>query len=262
MRLHTTSGGWCAVLALAAAMSVAQAAHGLCDPTLPSPPNDAQGYRARGDRCEGRYLRNVTSTTLWPVSFTEVFEPFDASKDKILQVTWPAGPGMKEVALRAESVKRRVYYRMDTRRPAGDRTFSWPTDVLWALALASRDVGVLAWTTEPVADVPRVVYLPLRVTRAAAAATASTGYVLALMPGIQLEELSTALLHVGDDGLETVVRPLSPLQLGYYPALRAVSLKLAKDDLPARGVYRIELVARLAGGGVSRSDLWLYHAAP
>ena len=261
MRLHVTSGGWCAVLALAAGMGIAQAADGMCDRTLSSPPDDVQGYRARGDRCEGRYLRNVTSTTLWPVSFTEVFEPFDASKDKVVQVTWPIRPRMKEVALRAESVKRRVYYRMDTRRPAVDRKFSWPTDVLWALGMASGDLGVLAWTTEPVASVSRVVYLPVRVTRAATAQS-GTGYVLSLMPGIQLEELSTALLHVSDDGRETVVRPLTPLQLGYYPALRAVSLKLSKGDFPAHGVYRIELVAKLAGGGASRSDLWLYHDAP
>jgi hypothetical protein len=243
-------------------MGAAQAADGLCDRTLPSPPDDAQGYRERGDRCEGRYLRNVTSTTVWPVSLTEVFEPFDASRDKALQVSWPAvDAGIKEVALRAESVKRRVYYRMDTRRPAADRKFSWPTQVLWALEMTSGDLGVLASTSLPVASVPRVVYLPARVTRGATAQPGA-GYSLALMPGIELEELSTGLVRVGDDGRETVLRPLMPLRYGYYPALRAVSIELPKNAFPARGVYRIELVARLAGSGASRSELWLYHAGP
>ena len=262
MRVQAALVGWCATLALAAGMGAAQAANALCDPALPSPSDDAQGYRERGDRCEGRYLRNVTSTTLWPVSLTEVFEPFDASRDRALQISWPVvDAGIKDVSLRAESVKRRVYYRMDTHRPAADRKFSWPTQVLWALEMTSADLGILASTSLPVASVQRVVYLPARVTRGATAQPGA-GYSLALMPGIELEELLIGVTRVGDDGSETVLRPLMPLRYGYYPAMRAVSVELPKDAFPARGVYRIELVARLAGSGASRSELWLYHADP
>jgi hypothetical protein len=51
-----------------------------CDPNLTQLGQNPQGYRLRGDRCEGIYIQPVSgSTTLLVASFTEFFEDFDPS---------------------------------------------------------------------------------------------------------------------------------------------------------------------------------------
>jgi putative ABC transport system substrate-binding protein len=54
--------------------SPAQQSH--CDPALPQLKDTPLGYRERGDRCEGLYIRDVSSTTLLIGSFTESHQEY------------------------------------------------------------------------------------------------------------------------------------------------------------------------------------------
>src|SRR5215813_174967 len=60
-----------------------------CDLQLSQPPTDPQGYRLRGDRCEGIYIKKVTGNLMLSVvSFTESFEDFDPRAAKDIHIEW------------------------------------------------------------------------------------------------------------------------------------------------------------------------------
>src|SRR3990170_6662345 len=83
---------------------------GSCDPALPGIKEGKLGYRDRGDRCEGLYINPVSNTTLFLASFTEQFENYDNSGNTIL-IEWDKPPTNKEIILRAQGIKPRLYYR-------------------------------------------------------------------------------------------------------------------------------------------------------
>ena len=92
-----------------------------CDPELNEPSNDPYGYHLRGtnrDRCEGIYMRDVASNPLLIASLTAWFEDFDPSTGADLTMEWRT-PGDAGIHLRAYTLKHRLYYRMDSLRPAG-----------------------------------------------------------------------------------------------------------------------------------------------
>ena len=52
--------------------------------------------------------------------------------------------------LRAYGLRRKLYYRMDAKRPASPRWFDWPADLLGALNIPKRELGVVGWIRQPV----------------------------------------------------------------------------------------------------------------
>jgi len=88
-----------------------------CDPYLKQIDDNPLGYRLRGDRCEGIYIKEVGSTSLIVASLTNSFDDFDFTTDKELQIKWELADSSR-VYLRAQSLKRRLHYRMDTVRPS------------------------------------------------------------------------------------------------------------------------------------------------
>jgi hypothetical protein len=247
-----------AVLAIAATLAApvseaappaADASH--CDPSLAPSANYPFKYINRGDRCEGVYIQLVGSTTLAMLSFTSVFGEFDPKTGQPLVIGWPSAPHGADVQLRALTTRQHLYYRMDTRVHAGDSQYRWPTDVLAAMGFGRLDVGLLGWTHLSVGGTDQEVLLPLSVSQGSAPATTATGaYTLLVEPAAQLSELFVTVSRLGSDGgAERIVQPSRELGYGYYPADNTIEISI---DAPAeRGVYAVQLGAKLRGGGAS-----------
>lgn len=229
-----------------------------CDPGLQSRARGPHGYRLRGDRCEGIYVQQVSGTVLALASLTESFEEYGlAAGGPALTVEWTA-PNGGNVRLRAQGIKRDLYYRMDTVRPSAPATYRWPSDILAAQRVAKRDVGVLGWTRRTLGDVERDVYLPLRIGQRAAPSRADA-YELVLFPTVTLKEVYLTLTQVDGAGRPSrVVREGAPLQYGYYPAERPVRITVA--NLGGAGIYHVEIGAELASAGSVALEHWIYHA--
>ena len=134
-----------------------------CDPDLHQNLNKSNGYRLRGDRCEGIYIEDVAAPILRVTSLTESFD-YDLTQNNALLVEWTA-PGDGGVRLKAQikHLKYNTHYRMDTVRPPGNQLYTWPSDLLASLDLSSKNIGVVGWTRYAVGPNERNVYVPLRI---------------------------------------------------------------------------------------------------
>jgi hypothetical protein len=229
----------------------------LCDPTLRQSYEDAYGYRLRHDRCEGIYVREVSSTTLLVASLTEAFENYDLTSNNDLQISWKV-PRETEIRIRAQGLRRRLYYRMDTLRRSSSAPFRWPTGILAALQIPSQYLGVTAWASLPLGKENRDVYLPIRVSQRQDPKLGSA-YALVLLPGAELTEVYLSLATVGADGKPvSYLRDGEPLKYGYYPAERRIDIPLA---LGLPGLYFVQIGAELKTGGTTTLDFLMYHPA-
>lgn len=228
-----------------------------CDPQLKQTSEDPNGYRARGDRCEGVYIREVASTTLLVASLIESVEDFNIAGGKPLLVEWTAPEGA-EIHIRAHALRRRLYYRMDTVRPPGGRSYTWPTNLLSTFNLRRNELGLLAWTSYAVGGTIRDVYVPLRVRQAEG--SRSSGYRLMVLPGAELSEVFISLASVGSNGhVGPFIKQDEPLRYSYYPADRVITIPL--PVLEKSGIYYLEIKAlRRSGGSTSAPPLWFYHS--
>ncbi len=236
----------------------ADAVPAFCDPSLAAPANDPLGYRLRGDRCEGRFVKDVGNTTLSLRSLVESVEPLEVLGTRPLHADWTPAPGATDVHLRVQGVKRRLYYRLDAQRPAAAGGYAWPADVLLGLTRSAADIGLLASTRVPVNGALQDVLLPLRV---GATPRAGAAYTLVLVPGAALGEVFVTVDEIGGDGgVRHAVMHDQPLQYGYYPAERGVEIRLPLRSLGERGLVRVRIAAQLEAGGTSTIDAWLFHA--
>jgi hypothetical protein len=243
-----------ALIAGTAASGLAQSGH--CDPYLQVSLDNPFGYRLRGDRCEGVYVQQVANTPLLVASFGRLNLPQSLGQSKSLPVEWTPIP--LEVRLRAYSVKPRTYYQMDSRRPAGAASYAWSTDVLSALELTPRDIGVVAWTERVVGGSYRNVYVPVRI--GVPIESWDGMYELLVLPGNELAEVFVGLTTVAaDGGAQTVISKPTPLKYGYYPAGR--SLRIPVGPISTPGTYVVEIAATLKAGGAVSYELWFVHAA-
>jgi hypothetical protein len=236
---------------------VPQASH--CDPYLKESSNDPYGYRVRGvkrDRCEGIYIREVANTPLLVASLTEWFEDFDPSSGADVVLEWKAS-GDADIHLRAYTLKHRVYYRMDSLRPANSNSYVWQPGLLSTLDLRKKDIGIVAWTSQQVGNTRRDVYLPLRI-RQRADAGKSQGYQLLLLPGAELSEVFVSLALVKSDGEPgAFTRNAQKLGYGYYPADRGIPIEITEIKTP--GIYYLKIGAELRAGGSSTTQIWFYY---
>lgn len=244
-------------LLLSAQQSVLQGQQDSCDKSIDQSSKDKNGYRQRGDRCEGVYIQGVSSPALRVVSLVESFAEFDLA-DTVLQVAWDSIPAGVPVHLRANALRPHLYYRFDAIRPVGSTSYRWPTAMLRSLELTKRDLGVLAWYPQPVGSSTRDVYLPIRIGQQPASASAKR-YVLVLVPGAELSEVFLSLAPVNAQGQPgTFVMQDKPLQRGFYPAGRGITIPIS--GLTTRGVHYLEISATLRAGGSATTRLWFYHS--
>ena len=223
-----------------------------CDPDLRSDPDDPLAYRPRGDRCEGLYSAYMSGGGLDVVSLTE---SFDFPPGELTQVAWSVPRGTQTTHLRATGLDE--YYRMDSVRPAGETSYKWPTNILARLKITKERLGVVGWISYPVAEVTTDVYVPLRIGPQDLP-TGSGRYELVLVPQKALDEVYISLAYV--DRKSSARKPLvreEPLGWGSYPATRPLRIPLSPVGEP--GLYHVQVGASLVGGGLSTTEILLYH---
>ena len=229
----------------------------LCDKSLVASRQNPLGYRLRGDRCEGLYAQDVSGSTLHLVSMTESFEDYDATQGKELSVTWSAQPAAT-VWLRAQGLKRRLYFRMDTTLPSGHRSYVWPTGLLASLQIQKRDLGVLGWFERDIGGIRQRVYSPLRISQRHAPVPTDS-YKVVLLPGRQLSRVYVSLAPVKEDGrLGSFLRNAELLPNAPYQSEQPIVIPV-RPRMP--GLYYLEIAANLAGGGVASERLYFNHAS-
>ncbi len=228
-----------------------------CDPNLAQLGQNPQGYRLRGDRCEGIYIQPVSgSTTLLVASFTEFFEEFDPSSSDPLSVEW-SSPAETPIHLRAYALREKLYYQMDAIVAPGKTGYLWPAGVLNALHLSRQDIGVVGYTEYRIGTENRTLYVPLRIRQKNQNST--HGYQLVLLPGSELKEVFVSLAQLGRDGQpHSFLINDHPLGKGYYPAERGILVEIASVKTP--GVYYLEIGATSRYGGPATQRIWFYHA--
>jgi hypothetical protein len=149
---------------------------------------------------------------------------------------------------------------MDTVRLPGSISYSWPSDVLAALNLQKRDIGIVGFTHCSVGKIERDVYIPLRIKQSVDTKQ-SDKYQLILLPGIELSEVLITLASVGADGSPLVfLKEGEALKYGYYPAERGIEIPIS--GLQASGIYYLEIGTTQRGGGTSVIELWFFHPGP
>ena len=228
----------------------------LCDPGLTGSLRSPVAYRQRGDRCEGIYALQVSSTQIRLVSMVETFA-YDPGAPEALQVTWsrPAGND-RPIRLRAQSLQPRTYYRMDTVIGASKPTYEWPSDVLSSLKLPSDAIGVLGWTYLEGED--HKIYLPLRISQGRAPDRDSE-YLVAIVPDSRLREIYVTLAPVKRQvESRTPIFEKKPLGYGLYMAKQATVFPLAKPEIA--GLYEVGIECSIWGSGSATMSFYFYHA--
>jgi hypothetical protein len=226
-----------------------------CDPNLMQLGQNPEGYRLRGDRCEGIYIEPVSgSTTLLIASFTAFFEEVDPRVN--LRIDW-SSPAESPIHLRAYGLREKLYYQMDANIPAGATTYLWPAGVLDALHLSKQDIGVVGYTEYKIGGENRTLYVPLRIRQKDQKQTHA--YQLVLVPGSELKEVFISLAQVGPDGQpHSFLISDHALGKGYYPAERGIQVDLPSPKTP--GIYYLEIGATSRYGGPITQRMWFYHA--
>jgi hypothetical protein len=134
--------------------------HAQCDQNL-RPVAGQAGYTARGSRCEGLYVSDVSAQSLELISLLRGKLHYDLQPDVQLTIVGPdiSGIARGPIQVRAVAQPLRTYYRMDTVLPT-NRRMVWPVkDVLFPLRLHADRVGVYGWIEAQ----PEKLFIPLRV---------------------------------------------------------------------------------------------------
>ena len=220
-----------------------------CDPNLKQEAQP-QGYRQRGDRCEGYFIQPVAGGRLDIQSFAQA-RRIDVAGKSELTLGWPAF-GSETVQVRAYSLSPKEYYRMDTVRPSGQTSYTWPVAIPASRNLA---IGLMSWTKALVGSSRETVYLPVSV-----AGASSATYTITLIPSVTAEQVYVTIGAVNADGSRgRVLRSREPLNLGYYPAFRSIAVNL--PALPA-GLYRADFAASWENGSSATTGMYFYSAGP
>jgi hypothetical protein len=230
-----------------------------CDPRLIPTRGDPLAYGRRGERCEGLYVLEVAGAAdLSLVAFTHAGRSQPATPDEGMRVQWTRAPGKMPMHLRAVSLRRPIYYRMDAVRPEDAERFEWPTtDVVARLNLSRDELGMVGWVEQTIGERTSHVYVPLRIGNSSDPAPGH--YVARVVPGVELSELLVTLATIGPDGRDQhYVKRDEALNYGFYPAERPIPVKVS--GLPAAGLYRVRLGAVLRRGGSSTATFVFYHA--
>jgi hypothetical protein len=226
-----------------------------CDPHLLQPTRNPYGYRLRGNRCEGIYIQEVSGAPLAIVSWTQSFSDYDLTSKQPVVIEWDTARDGGPVRLRSQGLRRRLYYRMDAVPPSGSKSFAWSTELLSALGITKHDAGIVGTTQDAIEGARRDIYLPLRISQGAKSVRGGN-YQLTLLPGVELKEVFLTLTFLTGDK-PFMIKNGEAVGYGYYPAERPIEISIS--GMRGRGFYHLEIGATLRSGGVSATELWLYH---
>lgn len=213
----------------------------------------------RGDRCEGIYTRAVA---LGEVRLAGVHwkprSPPSLQGRRSMRLEWPVPPTGNPVGLRALAMRPRLFYRMDSVRPAGASGYDWPTELISRLRLTPGELGIMAWSALRLRGVNRDILLPVGL---GGEGGYSPNIELSLISDVQLREIYLTIFPVGADGsLGAPIARDRPVGRGFYPANRG--LPVALPTLPRPGLYRVDIGSRFMTGGAAASSQYIYAAQP
>ena len=228
-----------------------------CDPELKSKadPQDKSGYmeRAKGERCEGTYLQQVSATYggLWIASLTANRAAL-AKWAGPLPLEWPR-VGSGSVRIQVFPLRPRTYYRADITQPAGSNSYQWNTDLV-ANRLPPAEVGLVAWTETAISGRAQRVYLPVSTQKAASAP--AKPYKLIVIPPVELREV---YLTIAENANRS--KPLldhKALKYGSYSANQKIEIDLPVLAKP--GLYVVEVSGdRRDQGSVTTGPFLIQH---
>lgn len=251
-----------AVLALGVCLPVASAAQqSPCDQrTLDNARGERNGYQQRDPtRCEGLYGSDVSGQVLKVVSLTAGFD-YDTASRKPLMLTWSA-PAGSYVRLLAQATKRDLYYRMDA-RPETPGKFEWPSALLHARRITRNDIGLLGLSDQSAGNEQHELLVPLRISQEGGAPSADS-YELQLLPNVRLSEVRVSLASVpvvGGRPTGALIRDQQPVRRRSFPERRPIKIVIPYSELPAPGIYLVEISAKRANGrAVAATPIWFYH---
>jgi len=234
--------------------SFAAAQENVCDKGLKAPAQHPFAYTYRGNRCEGIYIQEVSNAPLSIVSFTKYFEDYDLESSEDLTVSWTAPQGTT-FALRAQGILPNLYYRMDAHFKDSAR-FIWSKNILTALNIRRKDIGVTCWTKLTFGGEETIVLLPLIIKESKAKVTPD--YQLIVVPGTELKEVYVTLSNVDASGKSiSYLLDGEPLNYGYYPAGSGFSVPLSQ--IKKSGIYSLELGTKLRSGETASTEIYFYY---
>ena len=253
---------WLLSAAIALSVGTAAAAHTHCDSSLAPSTNHPYRYMERGDRCEGVYIQSVGGTMLTLLSFTTPLGEIDLESGRPLLLEWPGPPGGRDVQLRAQSMQRQLFYRMDTSvRAAGGTRYRWPTEGLVAVRLARADLGLVGFTRMTIGGAEQEVLLPLSASQSSATRPTPSAYTLLLRPAVGLNDLFVSVTPLGPDGRAVQgVAPGRELGYGLYPADAVIEVPIVPPR--ERGLYAVQIGARLRSGGSTTLQFVFHQPGP
>jgi hypothetical protein len=244
-------------LNLTAGLTTQLYAQNRCDPTLTLIQDNPLSYHDLGDRCEGIYAEQVGGTTLRVVSLSEYFENYNLQTGKPLFINWDKPPGNTVIRLRAQSIKSKLYYRMDTYCNHDSISFKWSSGILFSLNILKNDIAVQALTKYAIGKTERDIYLPVRIIQETKRVD-KRKLNLVLLPGEELTEVFISLAKIGNYGQhEPFIKDGEKLGYGYYPPNRAIEIPIT--GLKDIGTYYMQIGATLKSGSAASIEFWFYN---
>jgi hypothetical protein len=220
-----------------------------------SDPNDPLGYKERGDRCEGVYIR-PSGSFLQVVSFTQYFESYHLGSSNELIVEWNF-PTKKPLFIRAFGIKPDTYYRMDTLVPIGEKHYRWPSNVLEALKIGSGELGVIGWIKIKINKEVKLVHIPLAVRQTTVNAV-SKKYEVVFQSASRMNEAYYSLANMDFEGrMIRMIVDGSPLEQGFYPPMQGTRFSI--ENIPEPGLYLLQITAiQKSGVNSDPVEFWFY----
>jgi hypothetical protein len=222
-----------------------------CDPALPRNEGQTSGYQQRSDRCEGIYKRQVSSFGVQLVSLTGTLPPGDLCvKGQMFHFVWPrlATPPSKPIQLQLESLRRDLYYRLNTERPPQSSSYEWPVEPRCNgdVNLMSRDVGVVVRTQSTLGSKQIDVLLPVTLSPQSSTPVRPP-YRAMLVPGSRVQEVYVTLWQF-DGANPTRIVYDRPLNTPPYPSGSRIVVELSPADIKKPGLYRLVLNVEFENG--------------
>jgi hypothetical protein len=239
-----------------------------CDPSLTIRDNMSNGYKMRGNRCEGIYVEQVANSTSSVISinsFTDTFEGYDLLQvDEPLVLSWRLPADMSGVIkVESESNVRKLYYRMDTQVLPTEAQFEWPIGMLSVFELPKEKIGIVGLSSIVFSSQPQDVYFPPSIKQGDRLEP-SGSYSIQVTPTEKLAELSYYMASSVDGYPEEEIIVETPLGYRYYPQDTPINFELDLEQLAgepvAAGYYYLELIAETEKGTLSTLPIWFYHA--
>lgn len=131
-----------------------------CDSTLIPVENSEHRYQKLAGRCEGFYRSPVAAPMINMIGIVRGKLSYSLNQSEIVEITSACGDD-NSIAIRAQAIPLKIYYRMDA-RITGDEKLEWPVkDILLPNNLTPDKISLMGWYYKDQEEI----YVPLQ-TRA------------------------------------------------------------------------------------------------